>query len=148
MFYVSNDNTLRFRELSDGFWTSPDDLGEPNYIPDPSEYTVAEDSRHLSVGVYATPNVTSVLMLYQSSVSGVTLLKGSYGFNETGVWRWNNFSSSLFHESQRVEYNLSVPFTLISRNSTEFVEMLIATEKNGKYPGFFMSAYFDGSEIG
>ena len=147
MFYVSNNNTLRCRQFYGGVWYSPEDYRVSGSL-DPSAYTVAEDSRHLSVGVYATPNVTSVFMLYQSSVSGVTLLRYFYKLNETDSREWSNFSSSLYHESQRLECNLSIPFTLISSNDTENFEMLIATERNGKYPGFFMSASFDGREIG
>ena len=147
MFYVSINNTLRCRQSLGTDWPSPEDVGGYDCFPDPSAYTVAEDSRHLSVGVYATSNLTSVFMLYQSSISGVTLLKGSYGANETGAWKWRNLSSSLLHESQRLGYNLSGPFTLISWNDTEFFEMLIAMEKIGKDPGYFMDAYFDGSEI-
>lgn len=149
MFYVSKNNTLRCRQFDAGVWGSPDDFGGSDYFPDPSAYTVAEDSRHLSVGVYARPNSTLLFMLYQSSFSGVTLLKCDYKLNGTiDFWKWRNFSTSLFHESQRLQYNLSVPFTLISRNDTKNIDMLFATEKNGEYPGSFIRAIVEGSEIG
>ena len=147
VFYVSTNDTLACRYFDSGAWNDPLLNSLSFSYPDVSKHTVAAKSRHLAVAAVETNHSTDIFLLYESASSGINLLKCSYN-NATSNWRWSNISSSLLHKAHDLGLELSPPFTVSSRNETDYFEILLAAKKDDAYISDLVAVYPDGNSTG